>query len=62
MRTLDLRMLEVRVGVDPIHQLQAVAKPITALAEFYVGKLTWNASFDSDWPALDRSTTNLKRP
>jgi hypothetical protein len=39
-QNLDLRMLGVRVGVDRILQLQAAAKPITVIAEFYVGEVT----------------------
>jgi hypothetical protein len=33
-------MLEVRVRVDRISELQAAPKPVTAIAEFYVGKVT----------------------
>jgi hypothetical protein len=47
---------------DSLNKLQAAAKPVIAIAEFCVGKLTWNASFDSDWPASIGSTTNLERP
>lgn len=39
-RNPDLQILEVKVGVNPIPATQAAAKPVTAVAEFYVGKLT----------------------
>lgn len=60
-QNLDLRMREARMEVDPIPAtLQTATKLVTAMAEFYLGKLTSNARFDSDRPASIGPITNLE--